>query len=120
MCIRKLLYALMASTCLIVPAKAATITVDTDAGTINGVASGGSFNGTPFTTQVIGNVMRFQFAGDLTIDDDDRVVGTGSRGASFFAGNNANIGARVTFDFSAIGATPGAGGGSGGTAGAAA
>ena len=99
--LRNVLYALMASTFLTVPAKAATILVDTDAGTINGVASGGSFNGTTFTTQIIGNVMQFRFHGDLTIADGNQVVGNGSRGASFFAGNNANIGASVSFDFSA-------------------
>jgi hypothetical protein len=97
-------------------ASAADILVDTDAGTINGVGSGGSFNGTMFTTAVIGGVMQFRFHGDFNVDDGDAVIGAGSRGASFFAGNNANIGAGVTFDFNASGQTAGAGGGGAGGA----
>ena len=101
---------------LALPATAATVTVDTNAGTINGVGSGGSFNGTTFVTQVIGGVMQFKFLGDFNVDPGDEVVGVGTRGASFFAGNNANIGAGVTFNFNAIGQLAGAGGGFGGTA----
>ena len=96
---------------------AAVIVVDTNAGTINGVGSGGSFNGTTFTASVVGGVTQFRFLGDFTIDAGDTVVGTGIRGATFLAGNNANIGAGVTFDFSATGATAGAGGGKGGSGG---
>jgi hypothetical protein len=99
------------------PAAAAVIVVDTNAGTINGVGSGGSFNGTTFTASVVGGVTQFRFLGDFTIDAGDTVVGTGIRGATFLAGNNANIGAGVTFDFSATGATAGAGGGKGGSGG---
>jgi len=99
-------------------AMAATVIVNTDAGTINGVGSGGSFNGTTFTTQVAGGVTRFLFQGDLNINAGDTVQGVGSRGASLFAGNNANIGAGVTFNFNASGATAGAGGGAVGAGGA--
>ena len=35
-------------------ASAQTMTLDTSAGTINGIGSGGSFNGTPFVTQIGG------------------------------------------------------------------
>jgi hypothetical protein len=99
---------------------AATITINTDTGAIavNGVDSGGIFNGTAFTTRNIGGVMQFLFQGDLNIDAGDTVVGVGSRGASLYAGNNANIGAGVTFNFSATGSTPGAGGAAGATGGA--
>jgi len=97
---------------------AATVTFDTDAGTINGVGSGGYFNGTQFFTSVVGGVVQFRFAGDLNINASDTVVGVGSRGASLYAGNNANIGAGVTFNFSAIGSTAGAGGGAAAAGGA--
>ncbi len=101
---------------LAAPTRAETIFVNTDTGTINGVGSGGSFNGTMFTTEIIGGIMRFKFTGDLNIDPDDAVVGFGSRGASFLVGNNANIGAGATFDFSAVGSVPGSGGGAAGFA----
>ena len=105
------------------PALGATILVDTNAGAINGVGSGGSFNGTTFTTQLAGNVMQFRFAGDLLINPGDVVKGIGDKGASFFAANNVIIGAGARFDFSAgtaLAGTGGAGGdgGAGGTTGA--
>ena len=101
------------------PSAAAPILINTDTGviTVNGVDSGGILNGTPFTTQVVGGVMQFRFQGDLNINAGDAVTGVGARGASLYAGNNANIGAGATFNFSASGATPGAGGGNAGTGG---
>ncbi|MGE0385435.1 MAG: hypothetical protein AB7Q97_11935 [Gammaproteobacteria bacterium] len=62
--------------------------------------------------------MQFRFAGDLNINANDTVVGTGARGASLLAGNNVNIGTGVTFNFAASGRTAGAGGGNGGGGGA--
>ena len=101
------------------PSAAAPILINTDTGviTVNGVDSGGILNGTRFTTQVVGGVMQFRFQGDLNINAGDAVTGVGARGASLYAGNNANIGAGATFNFSASGATPGAGGGNAGTGG---
>ena len=94
------------------PALAAAIIVGTNSGTINGVGSGGTFNGTPFTTRLVGPVRKFLFAGDFIIDDNDEVIATGQRGASFFAANNAIIGTNVTFEFSASGLSAGPGGSS--------
>ena len=54
---------------------AANIVFDTSAGTINGVASGGTFNGTTFTTHYISNNLRqFRFQGDLVIDNGTRLA----------------------------------------------
>ncbi|MGE0226628.1 MAG: hypothetical protein AB7S57_25390, partial [Acetobacteraceae bacterium] len=96
-------------------AQAGVITFDTDAGTIDGVGSGGTFAGVQFFTEMLPRgVTQFRFAGDLVIGDDTTVLGVGARGASLFAGNNVLIGTNVTFDFNAQGSTAGAGGGSGG------
>jgi 6-phosphogluconolactonase (cycloisomerase 2 family) len=100
-------------------ATASVMTIDTNALTINGVGSGGEFNGTQFFAELIqnGTIAQFRFAGDLYIPDNTTVSAVGSRAVSLFAGNNADIGANVKFEFSAIGTTPGPGGGMGGTGG---
>ncbi|MGE0226629.1 MAG: VPLPA-CTERM sorting domain-containing protein [Acetobacteraceae bacterium] len=92
------------------------IDVDTDAGTINFQGSGNFLNGTRFHVSTEGDVTVFTFAGDLVIPAGQLVQGRGSKAAAFRAANNVVIGAGVTFDFSARGATAGAGGGVGGTA----
>jgi hypothetical protein len=101
------------------PSSAETITIDSDAKTItiNGVDSGGIFNGTPFTTSTANNVTTFSFAGDLDIPASSTVTGTGSLGIELYAANDVNVGAGVTFNLSANFATAGPGGGAGGGSG---
>ncbi len=96
------------------PSGAADVIVNTSAGTINGVASGGTFNGTKFVTNLSNGVMTFRFLGDFTVASDTNVRAGGSNGAAFMALNNADIGDNVIFDFSASGRVSGAGGGDGG------
>lgn len=57
-------------------------------------------NGTPIRAVEDHGVAVFRFAGDLVIGPEDRLIGVGSRPASFVAGNNALIaaGARIEFD----------------------
>ena len=97
------------------------VDVDTLNLQINGVGSGGSFNGTQFFASYTagGTIAQFRFAGDLNIPDNSfvQVVGDRSRGVSFIAANNVTIGDDVIFDFNAQGAIPGPGGGTGGNAG---
>ena len=94
---------------------AAVITIDSDAMTINGIGSGGTFNGTSFVAEKTGDgITRFSFSGDLTIDAGDTVVGVGGNGVSLFSFNNVNIGAGARFDLAAQGTNAGAGGGHGG------
>ena len=106
---------LMAGTALVAPAHAASYLVDTDLGTINGIGSGGTLNGTQFVVQQSAGVTQFIFNGDLNIGTFDSVTGTGSNFASFKALNNANIAPGAIFNFSGSGASAGAGGGLGGT-----
>ena len=105
---------LMAGTALVAPAHAASYLVDTDLGTINGIGSGGSLNGTQFVVQQSAGVTQFIFNGDLNIGTSDNITGTGSNFASFKALNNANIAPGAIFNFSGSGASAGAGGGLGG------
>ena len=108
---------LLSQTCLTL---AADIVINTDTGviTVDG-APVTSLNGTSFTSaSPTGGIRKFFFAGDLNIGATDTVTGIGSNAASFVVGNNANIDPGATFNFSAIGQTPGAGGGSGGAGGA--
>ena len=109
--------ALCALLALAAPAAAATIEIDSLAGTINGVGSGGTFNGTRFTTVVVGSTMQFRFEGDLVIPAGDVVHGVGPRAVSLYAGNDVHIGAGVRFDFNANERVGGAGGGGGGLSG---
>src|ERR1017187_5064896 len=60
-----------------------------------------SFNGTPFTSQDVGGVATFRFAGDLQINAGDRVIGVGDRPASFVAGNDAVVAVGSSLEFSA-------------------
>ena len=72
---------------------AAVVTIDSDAMTIDGVGSGGTFNGTSFVAEKTADgITRFSFAGDLTIDAGDTVVRVGGNGVSLFSFNNVNIG----------------------------
>lgn len=82
---------LMAGTALVPPAHAASYLVDTDLGTINGIGTGGSLNGTQFVVQQSAGATQFIFNGDLNIGTFDSITGTGSNFASFKALNNANI-----------------------------
>lgn len=101
------------------PAHAALFVVDTNTGVItrDGVAVT-EINGTAFTTIATPTIARFLFAGDLVLGASDMVRAEGSRAVSFLAGNNVTIAPGATFDASAIGRTPGAGGGAGGLGGA--
>ena len=106
---------LLATTALVSAAQAATIVVNTDLGWIDGVASGGTFNGTQFVVNILSDgTKQFVFNGDLNVGIGDTVRGVGSSFASFVALNNANING-ATFDFSAVGQAAGPGGGSGGS-----
>ncbi|WP_413431152.1 beta-propeller fold lactonase family protein [Crateriforma spongiae] len=102
-------------------ASAGLVEIDTQTLTINGVASGGQFNGTTFTADWIsdGSIAEFRFAGDLHLPDESRVtvVGDRSRGVRFFVAADTIIGDDVVFDFAADGQTPGPGGGAGGLGG---
>jgi hypothetical protein len=106
--------AMLAGTALVSPARASNIIVNTDLGTItvNGVDSGGFFNGVQFAAVLSGGTMQFIFNGDFTTNASDTVTGVGSNFASFRALNNANV--QGTFNFSAIGQIAGPGGGGGG------
>jgi|GEM_PF-2974494 len=78
----------------------------------------GQINGTEFISSVNADGVReFRFKGDLTLNADDTVRGTGARPISFIAGGNAYIAPGAVIDVSAVGDTPGAGGGSGGSGG---
>lgn len=97
------------------PAGAVSYLVDTDSGQIfSGGLAVGSLNGTDFSSSVASDVTTFYFAGDLYLNAGDAVIGQGSRGARFSAGNNAYIAAGALIDFSASGQQAGAGGGAGG------
>jgi hypothetical protein len=103
------------------PIAAQTIVVNSDTGkiTINGVDSGGTFNGAAFTEALIDSstVVQFTFNGDLNIPDNSTVIGTGSKGISLYALNNVNVGSGVAFHVNAVGAQSGPGGGAGGAGG---
>ena len=98
------------------PGSAQMITINSDAGTINGVHSGGTFNGTTFTVAYIDNatVAQFTFHGDLNIPADSTVTGTGGHGISLYALDNVNVGPGVQFNVNAVGTQAGPGGGDGG------
>ena len=103
------------------PVHAADIVVDTDSGRIlvNGVDSGGTLGGTPFTVQrAAGGIVNFLFAGDLNFGATDVVTGVGSSAAQIIVGNNLSVAAGAKIDFSAVGSRAGAGGGTGGGGGA--
>ena len=107
-------------------ASAATVTLDTVAGTITGDSDGNpaQFNGAPFTfTPAVGAIglARFHFVGDLTLLATDTVVVSGPHAVSIVVGGNLTIPAGASIDVSApgnISLPPVAGGGAGGTAGA--
>jgi len=69
---------LMAGTALVAPAHAASYLVDTDLGTINGIGSEASLNGTQFVVQQSAGVTQFIFNGDLNIGTFDNITGTGA------------------------------------------
>ena len=103
-------------------ASAANIQIDTTAGTItvDGVASGGTLNGTPFTVKhEADGTVDFLFAGNLAIGASDVVTGSGANAAQIIVGNNLDIAPGARIDFSGVGKTPGAGGGGGAGAGGA-
>jgi hypothetical protein len=51
------------------------VVIDTDAMTIDGVASGGTFNGTPFNVvELPDEIVQFRFEGDLLINDETAVA----------------------------------------------
>lgn len=75
-----------------------------------------TFNGTPYSTQIVGNTQVFTFYGNLNIPAGSTVKATDRFAASIYASNDINIGANVTFDVSgAVGASV-SGGGAGGSA----
>lgn len=75
-------------------------------------------NGTAFVTSVNAQGVReFRFKGDLTLNADDVVHGTGFRSISFIAGGNAYVAPGAVIDVSANGRAPGAGGAFGGPGG---
>jgi hypothetical protein len=105
---------LLTGTALVSPAYAACYVVDTDLGTINGIGSDGSVNGSRYVVVQSVGVTQFVFNGDLNVGTFDSFTGTGSAFASFKALNNANIAAGAIFNFSGSGPTAGASGGGGG------
>jgi hypothetical protein len=75
---------------------------DTDTGFVwkNGLYVN-NINGVRFkSTLMAGGIYQLKIIGDLNLDSGDSVVGRGSRGASIVVGNNANIHANSTIDFS--------------------
>ncbi|MGE0482697.1 MAG: hypothetical protein AB7Q81_01010 [Gammaproteobacteria bacterium] len=111
--------AFAAACVLTTPAQAAVITFDTTALTIDGVAGGGAFRGTGFTTAVRAGdgAAVFVFHGDLDLAGDE-VRFVGNRGVSLQVMNDARL-AGAVFDASAQGSSgSGAGGGWGGAGGA--
>ena len=97
---------------------AAQVLIDTDAMTINGEASGGMFNGTVFeVVELSSGIVQFRFSGDLNFPDGTLVSAAGGRALSLFSVNNITIGKGVVIDVSAVGQTPGPGGGPGGDGG---
>ena len=93
------------------------MSINSDAGTINGVGSGGFYNGTQYFVSTANNVTTFTFYGNLVIPNTSMVTGSGSTGISLDALNDVEIGTGVQFNMSASGATAGPGGGGGGTPG---
>ena len=91
---------------------------DTDDSVIRGVIKKDgvkvdNINGTGFTSSAAkGEPARFYFAGDLTLNDNDRVIGDLTVPVSFIVGNNAYISPDAVIDFSADGNTGNAGGSS--------
>ncbi len=72
-----------------------------------------NINGTGFTFSTAkGEPARFYFAGDLTLNDNDKVTGDLTVPVSFIVGNNAYISPDAVIDFSADGNTGNAGGSS--------
>jgi hypothetical protein len=93
---------------------AANFTIDSSAGTINGMAAG-DWNGTHFEfLGVSGSIARFRFEGDLIIGASDIVSGTGPNGISLVVANNVDIASGALLSFNANGRIGGPGGGSGG------
>ncbi len=81
--------------------------------TING-ATGGEFNGTPWSAYLYQGIAYFDFQGDLNIPSGSVVTITGTYAVEFVVADNVIVGDGVTFDASAVGQTEGAGGGAGG------
>ena len=99
-----------------IPVQAASITINTDILTLNGLAGGAEFRGTGFTTGFRSDgAAVFTFSGDLNLAGDT-VNFTGSRAASFLVLNNADLSGTV-FNLSASGAKSGGAGGGGGISG---
>jgi len=94
------------------------VVIDTDTLTITdgGVASSDTFRGVPFTATVYNGLARFLFAGDLTFDAADLVVGKGAAAISFTVSGDVTIPDGAVFDISARPDQAGPGGGTGGSA----
>src|SRR5687767_8807394 len=81
-------------------AAAQTVTINTDALTINGSST--SFNGFSMTAQNVGGIARFTIYGDFIISSGSVSI-TGNRPLSITATNNVTIGAGVIFNISGYG-----------------
>ncbi len=88
-------------------------TVDSDDLTLNGLPSG-TFNGTTWYAYRSGGIAYFVFQGDLNIPTNSTVIVEGEDPVEFVVADNVIMGTGVVIDTSAVGATPGAGGGAGG------
>ncbi len=94
----------------------ATVTINTDTFTITGDdADANMAYGVPFTAVLTdgGAVAEFRIAGDFVVPAGDIILATGSnnRGVRLAVGNDAQIGAGATFEFSASATMSGPGGG---------
>ncbi len=99
--------------CVAGPVGAQTITVDSDAGTIGGQGKGGSFDGATIDRVVMETtgITTFYLLGNVMMPNNQVVQAVGSRPVQFIIGNDLTMLAGATIDASALGATPGAGGG---------
>ena len=105
--------------CVAGPISAQTVVIDSDAGTIGGLGKGGTFDGATIgrVTMDTTGVTTFYLLGNLTVPNNQVVMGTGSRPIQLIVGNDLVIQAGATIDASGLGATPGPGGGAPGGAG---